>query len=76
MAFGMPVGPIELADNVGLDVVLHVSGVLGAKMDGPVPEKLRGMVEAGTLGRKNGQGILRVAGWQGAQAAPRPVNDS
>jgi 3-hydroxyacyl-CoA dehydrogenase/enoyl-CoA hydratase/3-hydroxybutyryl-CoA epimerase len=57
VAFGMPMGPIELVDSVGLDVVLHVSRVLGAKMDGPVPEKLMGMVEDGKLGRKSGQGF-------------------
>ena len=67
--FGMPVGPIELADNVGLDVVLHVSGVLGAKMDGPVPERLKGMVEAGTLGRKSGQGFYA---WQDGKAQKQP----
>jgi len=55
--FGMPMGPIELVDSVGLDVVLHVSKVLGAKMEGPVPEKLVGMVEEGKLGRKSGQGF-------------------
>jgi 3-hydroxyacyl-CoA dehydrogenase/enoyl-CoA hydratase/3-hydroxybutyryl-CoA epimerase len=57
VAFGMPMGPVELVDSVGLDVVLHVSKVLGAKMDGPVPEKLSAMVEAGNLGRKSGQGF-------------------
>ena len=57
VAFGMPMGPVELVDSVGLDVVLHVSKVLGAKMDGPVPEKLLAMVEAGNLGRKSGQGF-------------------
>ena len=57
VAFGMPMGPVELVDSVGLDVVLHVSEVLGAKMDGPVPEKLSAMVEAGNLGRKSGQGF-------------------
>jgi len=40
-------------------VVLHVSKVLGAKMDGPVPEKLSAMVENGQLGRKSGQGFYR-----------------
>lgn len=55
--FGMPMGPIELVDSVGLDVVLHVSKVLGANMEGPVPERLIGMVEAGKLGRKSGQGF-------------------
>jgi len=59
VAFGMPVGPVELVDSVGLDVVLHVSKVLGAKMDGPVPEKLSAMVENGQLGRKSGQGFYR-----------------
>jgi 3-hydroxyacyl-CoA dehydrogenase/enoyl-CoA hydratase/3-hydroxybutyryl-CoA epimerase len=56
-AFGMPIGPIELVDSVGLDVVLHVSEVLGAKMDGAVPETLTAMVDAGQLGRKSGQGF-------------------
>jgi 3-hydroxyacyl-CoA dehydrogenase/enoyl-CoA hydratase/3-hydroxybutyryl-CoA epimerase len=59
LAFGMPMGPIELVDSVGLDVVLNVSKVLGAKMDGPVPAKLVAMVEAGQLGRKSGQGFYR-----------------
>ena len=57
VAFGMPMGPVELVDSVGLDVVLHVSQVLGAKMDGPVPEKLTALVEAGHLGRKSGRGF-------------------
>ena len=61
----MPVGPVELVDNVGVDVVLHVSKVLGAKMEGPVPEQLSGMVEAGHLGRKSGQGFYR---WEGSKA--------
>lgn len=59
VAFGMPMGPIELVDSVGLDVVLHVSKVLGADMDGPVPEKLAAKVEAGHLGRKSGQGFYQ-----------------
>jgi 3-hydroxyacyl-CoA dehydrogenase/enoyl-CoA hydratase/3-hydroxybutyryl-CoA epimerase len=57
VVFGMPMGPIELVDSVGLDVVLHVSKVLGAQMEGPVPEKLVAMVEDGKLGRKSGQGF-------------------
>ena len=64
-AFGMPMGPIELVDSVGLDVVLHVSKVLGAKMDGPVPEKLTALVEAGQLGRKSGQGFYA---WEDGKA--------
>ena len=69
VAFGMPIGPVELVDSVGLDVVLHVSGVLGAKMEGPVPEKLTGMVEAGQLGRKSGQGFYK---WVDGRAVKPP----
>jgi len=69
VAFGMPIGPVELVDSVGLDVVLHVSDVLGAKMDGPVPERLTGMVEAGLLGRKSGQGFYK---WVDGKAVKPP----
>ncbi len=73
MAFGMPIGPVELVDSVGLDVVLHVSKVLGSKMDGPVPEKLTGMVDAGKLGRKSGQGFYS---WTDGKAVKPPGDPS
>jgi len=68
-AFGMPMGPVELVDSVGLDVVLHVSKVLGAKMDGPVAEKLAKMVGNGLLGRKSGQGFYV---WEDGKAKKPP----
>ena len=55
--FGMPMGPIELVDSVGLDVVLHVSKILGAAFDRQVPDEIAAMVESGKLGRKSGQGF-------------------
>ncbi|MGD0502154.1 MAG: 3-hydroxyacyl-CoA dehydrogenase NAD-binding domain-containing protein [Steroidobacteraceae bacterium] len=55
--FGMPVGPIELADVVGLDVALHVGGVLAKAFGGRVPEILSKRVEEKKLGRKNGEGF-------------------
>ena len=58
-AFGMPMGPIELADRVGLDVAQHVSTILGAATGRRVPESLRLKVEAGHLGAKSGQGFYR-----------------
>lgn len=58
-AFGMPVGPVELADSVGLDVALHVSKVLGAATNRPIPGGLEKMVADGLLGRKSGQGYYR-----------------
>jgi len=69
--FGMPMGPIELADSVGLDVILHVSKILGADMKSPVAEALSVMVNAGQLGRKSGQGFYR---WEEGKVQ-RPDND-
>ena len=65
VAFGMPMGPVELADSVGLDVALHVSKVLGETMNRPVPETLQAMVDDGKLGRKSGQGYYR---WEDGKA--------
>ena len=55
--FGMPMGPIELVDSVGLDVVLHVSKVLGTEMVGPAADRMTQLIEQGHLGRKSGQGM-------------------
>lgn len=55
--FGMPMGPIELVDSVGLDVVVHVSEVLGTEMTGPAAERITQLIAAGSLGRKSGQGF-------------------
>jgi len=55
--FGMPMGPVELVDSVGIDVALNVSQVLGAAFGRQVPERLEKMVENKLLGRKSGQGF-------------------
>ena len=55
--FGMPMGPVELMDSVGLDIAMHVSRVLGAAFDREPPEILGRYVEAGNLGRKSGKGF-------------------
>ncbi|MGE0766063.1 MAG: 3-hydroxyacyl-CoA dehydrogenase NAD-binding domain-containing protein [Hyphomicrobiaceae bacterium] len=52
--FGMPMGPIELADTVGLDVCAHVGRILGLSAGGSRLEKL---VAAGKLGKKSGEGF-------------------
>ncbi len=57
LAFGMPMGPIELADTVGLDICLSVAEILARSLDSTVPPRLRSLVEAGRLGRKTGQGF-------------------
>ena len=55
VAFGMPMGPIELADTVGLDICLAVGRMLGHE-DEP-PRRLAERVAAGQLGKKSGQGF-------------------
>ena len=55
VAFGMPMGPIELADTVGLDICLAVGRMLAP--DAEPPRKLADHVEAGQLGKKTGQGF-------------------
>ena len=56
-AFGMPMGPIELTDVVGLDVSLHVGRVLAGALQRRVPEILIKRVEQKKLGRKSGEGF-------------------
>jgi 3-hydroxyacyl-CoA dehydrogenase/enoyl-CoA hydratase/3-hydroxybutyryl-CoA epimerase len=55
--FGMPMGPIELADTVGLDICLSVAENLTKHYGGTVPERLKQMVVQGRLGKKSGQGF-------------------
>jgi len=59
LEFGMPMGPIELADSVGLDICLHVAENLGQHLDTPVPPRLRDLVRQGRLGRKSGEGFYQ-----------------
>ena len=79
--FGMPMGPVELADSVGLDVALHVSKVLGAAMNRPVPDALAKMVDDGLLGRKSGRGYYEwvdgkvVKPAAAADGAPDDIQD-
>lgn len=60
--FGMPVGPVTLADEVGIDVVSHVASFLsnadlGVRMDGGDISFMGNMIEKGWLGKKSGQGF-------------------
>jgi 3-hydroxyacyl-CoA dehydrogenase/enoyl-CoA hydratase/3-hydroxybutyryl-CoA epimerase len=63
-AFGMPMGPFEVLDEVGLDVAKKVAAILGQafpdRMEAaPALDKL---VAAGRLGRKSGAGFYRYRG--------------
>jgi 3-hydroxyacyl-CoA dehydrogenase/enoyl-CoA hydratase/3-hydroxybutyryl-CoA epimerase len=58
--FGMPMGPIELADQVGLDICLDVGDMLRSKFGDslpPTPAWLCDKVARGELGRKTGKGF-------------------
>jgi len=54
--FGMPMGPIELADMVGLDICWAVGQEL-AKPGTPIPKRLQANIEAKNLGKKTGKGF-------------------
>ncbi len=73
--FGMPMGPVELADVVGLDVCRHVGEIIGAAIGRtpPLPlQRLDTLVAAGQLGRKSGQGYYR---WNEGKPDRRDVRD-
>jgi 3-hydroxyacyl-CoA dehydrogenase/enoyl-CoA hydratase/3-hydroxybutyryl-CoA epimerase len=66
--FGMPMGPIELADQVGLDICLAVGDMLRTKFGDqlpPTPAWLRDKVAGGDLGRKTGKGFYN---WKDGKA--------
>jgi 3-hydroxyacyl-CoA dehydrogenase/enoyl-CoA hydratase/3-hydroxybutyryl-CoA epimerase len=57
--FGMPMGPMELADTTGLDICLHVAQNLAGHFHTAIPERLQQLVAAGHLGKKSGHGFYR-----------------
>ena len=70
--FGMPMGPIELADQVGLDICLAVGDMLRSKFGDllpPTPAWLREKVAKGELGRKTGRGFYV---WKDGKADKTP----
>lgn len=66
--FGMPMGPVELADQIGLDVMLDASTPLG--MPAQVEKALAEHIANGTIGRKSGSGFYQWADMK----ADRPRN--
>jgi len=62
-AFGMPMGPIELADTVGLDICLAVGKMIGG--DRQAPHRLSELIASGHLGRKTGRGFYE---WKNGKA--------
>jgi 3-hydroxyacyl-CoA dehydrogenase/enoyl-CoA hydratase/3-hydroxybutyryl-CoA epimerase len=55
--FGMPMGPILLADSIGLDICLSVIRILAGHFKTKVPKRLGDLVAMGRLGKKSGRGF-------------------
>ncbi len=77
--FGMPMGPIELVDVVGLDVAAHVGEIIARELGRTVTRitRLDELIAAKKLGRKSGAGFYS---WQDGKpqklpaAAPAPAD--
>ena len=76
--FGMPMGPIELADTVGLDIAAMVgkqlvSGPAGSQPGATPPRRLAELLAAGNLGRKSGRGYYRYENGKPVKASAGAV---
>ena len=67
-AFGMPMGPAELADTVGLDICLAAGKALAKSTE--VPKVLANKVALGHLGKKTGQGLYRYENGKAVKGQP------
>ncbi|AYH45739.1 3-hydroxyacyl-CoA dehydrogenase NAD-binding domain-containing protein [Azoarcus sp. DN11] len=72
VAFGMPMGPVELVDTVGLDIAVAAGKALAGEGTEP-PRRLLELVAAGHLGRKSGQGYYRWADGKAQKGAAGAV---
>ena len=68
--FGMPMGPIELIDTVGLDVAAGVGRELAPFLGLPIPAALSAPPEPGKRGKKDGQGLYK---WENGKAVKPAV---
>lgn len=68
--FGMPMGPIELADTVGLDVAASVGRELGPFLGLEIPPGMEARLGEGKRGKKDGEGFYR---WENGKAIKPPV---
>jgi 3-hydroxyacyl-CoA dehydrogenase/enoyl-CoA hydratase/3-hydroxybutyryl-CoA epimerase len=73
--FGMPMGPIELADTVGLDICAAAGKAL-AGADATPPRQLDELLKAGKLGKKTGEGFYRWEKGKPVKGAADAVDDA
>ncbi len=72
--FGMPVGPIELADTVGLDICKSVVGTVGGKDTTKAVERLTTMIDDGMLGKKSGEGFYKWSNGKAVRETPESID--
>ncbi|HEY8933350.1 MAG TPA: 3-hydroxyacyl-CoA dehydrogenase NAD-binding domain-containing protein, partial [Rariglobus sp.] len=72
--FGMPMGPLRLADEVGLDVAHHVAADLAHRLphSAPLDDTLTQMIAKGWLGKKSGRGFYVHTSDKHHHAKPNP----
>ncbi|MCE0521771.1 MAG: 3-hydroxyacyl-CoA dehydrogenase NAD-binding domain-containing protein [Methylacidiphilales bacterium] len=75
LSFGMPMGPLRLLDEVGIDIAADVAATLAARFSDRlrVPEILAKMASSGWLGRKSGRGFYVYSG--GKKVVPNNALD-
>jgi 3-hydroxyacyl-CoA dehydrogenase / enoyl-CoA hydratase / 3-hydroxybutyryl-CoA epimerase len=71
--FGMPMGPIELADTVGLDVCASVGKELAEFLGIDIPDGLDELIQAGKRGKKSGEGLYK---WENGKPVKPEVDPS
>jgi 3-hydroxyacyl-CoA dehydrogenase/enoyl-CoA hydratase/3-hydroxybutyryl-CoA epimerase len=74
LEFGMPMGPLRLTDEVGIDVAQHVAKDLERRLRSPVPinDTLEQMIAKGWLGCKSGRGFYLH---EGKKERPVPASE-
>jgi 3-hydroxyacyl-CoA dehydrogenase/enoyl-CoA hydratase/3-hydroxybutyryl-CoA epimerase len=80
LRYGMPMGPVELADVVGLDVCKHVGDIVSKALNKQKPDTARidALIAAKKLGRKSGEGFYVWRDGKAVKAAgstPEPPPD-
>lgn len=70
LKFGMPMGPVELVDTVGLDVAASIGKILGEFLGLQMPTGLESKLTANQRGRKDGQGFYK---WENGKAIKQPL---
>jgi 3-hydroxyacyl-CoA dehydrogenase/enoyl-CoA hydratase/3-hydroxybutyryl-CoA epimerase len=75
LRYGMPMGPVELADVVGLDVCKHVGEIVSQALDKQKPDttRLDALIAAKKLGRKSGEGFYKWVDGKAQKSATPPA---